>query len=341
MSKKTDEPNGAKVEISIIMPAFNAQKYLAASIQTAQQQTFENWELIVVNDGSTERTAEIAREFAHADKRIHVVSRANGGQGAARNTGLQHSRGEWIAFLDADDLWMPRKLELQLAAAREHGADLVCSNGAIFWDESLGNEAQIEQPNYPTFTGVLSGSELINRLFIANPIQNSSVLARRSSIALAGDFDESRSIQNCEDYDLWFRMARSGARFYSVSEHLFRYRRHADSTTYNIVPLHTPEIEVLKRYWPDTTLPHSLIKKRFRRVYRGLVKGLIAQGKFREARRRLDEMGRQWDSWGPLTLYQRVLMRLAPRHFNALIQPIYNLGDALKLGQNSIRSFLR
>src|SRR5256714_13067953 len=109
--------------ISVIMPAFNAAPHIRQSIQSVLAQTFDNWDLIVVDDGSTDETATLAGSFS--DSRIRCVRRENGGQAAARNTGIVNTHGEFIAFLDADDLWLPAKLDRQLDVARRTRADVV------------------------------------------------------------------------------------------------------------------------------------------------------------------------------------------------------------------------
>src|ERR1700749_83796 len=100
--------------VSVIMPAYNSGRYLAESVRSVQAQTFGGWELVVVDDGSTDDTGEVARRLAEADARVRYVRRPNGGQAAARNTGLAEARGRLVAFLDADDLWLPEKLEAQM-----------------------------------------------------------------------------------------------------------------------------------------------------------------------------------------------------------------------------------
>src|ERR1044071_7783966 len=107
--------------VSVIMPAYNAERYIAASVRSVLAQTYQNWELIIVDDGSTDGTAAVAKSFAEADGRVRYVYQPNGRLGNARNTGIRHARGPLIAFLDSDDLWMERKLELQLKAMEEAG----------------------------------------------------------------------------------------------------------------------------------------------------------------------------------------------------------------------------
>ena len=98
--------------VSVVMPAYNSEKYIAESIESVLNQTFKNFEIIVVDDGSTDNTRKIISDYK--DNRIRYYYQENLGSGAARNLGLSNSRGNWIAFLDSDDLWNPVKLEEQL-----------------------------------------------------------------------------------------------------------------------------------------------------------------------------------------------------------------------------------
>src|SRR4051794_7920706 len=104
------------------MPSFNAERYVGESIRSVVGQTFTDWELLVVDDGSTDRTAEVVRGFAVADPRIRYLRRENGGQAAARNSGIRDGSAPVVAFIDADDLWLPEKLARQLAVMEETAA---------------------------------------------------------------------------------------------------------------------------------------------------------------------------------------------------------------------------
>ncbi len=104
-----------KTTVSVIIPAYNAARFLRATIQSVQDQTYPNWELLIVDDGSTDETAAIARAYQAKDERITLISQSNQGVSAARNWGMAQSRGEILAFLDADDQWLPAKLSQHLA----------------------------------------------------------------------------------------------------------------------------------------------------------------------------------------------------------------------------------
>ena len=116
------------------MPAYNTEKFIGESIQSVIDQTYANWELLVVDDGSTDKTADIIRAFAAQDNRVKYLFQQNGRQAKARNTAIEHSQGTLIAFLDADDLWLPEKLERQLQAFEATNADVVYSNGLIIYE---------------------------------------------------------------------------------------------------------------------------------------------------------------------------------------------------------------
>ena len=111
--------------ISIIMPAYNAGKYIKESIESVFNQTYQNWELIIIDDGSTDNTSEVVQPFLIKDRRIQYYLQENGKQGKARNAGIKRSKGNLIAFLDADDVWMPAKLQAQIGVLKQNDADLV------------------------------------------------------------------------------------------------------------------------------------------------------------------------------------------------------------------------
>lgn len=120
--------------ISVIVPAFNAAPYLEACIQSIQKQTFPNWELILVDDGSTDGTSELCDRLEAEDKRIRVIHKANAGVSAARNDGIDRAKGEYIAFVDADDLVHPQYLELLLEGIHQTGTDISLCSFTIFQD---------------------------------------------------------------------------------------------------------------------------------------------------------------------------------------------------------------
>ena len=207
--------------VSIIIPAYNAQKYITDSIRSVLAQTYPNWELIVVDDGSTDQTATIVNEFVRQDSRIRYIFQENGRLGKARNTGLMNAGGSLIAFLDSDDLWISTKLEKQTRAMAENNADVVFSKAYVFRDENINDETEI----LTSSVGKFSGPEFFDALIRQPQIPVLTVLLKKSALDRVGLFEEGKAYHGCEDYDLWLRLARAGVIFYGMSDVLARYRR--------------------------------------------------------------------------------------------------------------------
>ena len=161
------------MKISVVIPAYKAEHYLPRCLESVCQQTLQPAEVIVVDDGSPDNSGEVARKLGAT-----VVTRPNGGLSAARNTGIQNASGDWIALLDADDLWAPEKLEAQAAIA---GADtvLVYTGIAMFDDQGQRN-----------ISPAVSPSRAKEMLRYRNPITPSSVIARREALLQHGGFRE-------------------------------------------------------------------------------------------------------------------------------------------------------
>lgn len=196
--------------VSVITPAYNASKYIGDTIKSVQAQTYENWEMIIVNDCSTDDTAEIAREFASADPRIHVYDqKKNGGPARAWNRAFKEMHGRYAAFLDADDLWIPEKLERQLAFMKKKKAGF--SYASYDWiDESgapLGNIIKI--PPKQDYKQMLANS-VIGAL---------TVIIDRELV----DIKPIPPVQ-INDSMLWLSIAKRGVTAYGCSEILGHYR---------------------------------------------------------------------------------------------------------------------
>lgn len=212
--------------VSIIMPAYNSERYISESIESVMVQTYLYWELIIVDDGSTDKTATIAKRYSEKDLRIKYIYQANGKQGKARNNGIKNSNGEFIAFLDSDDLWVPQKLEIQIETMHKYQVDLVCSEGLIFQ-----NTINCIQGNLNAFRGFYHPEQLIDQLLKENRIPILSVLASKEKILQAGAFDETPIVQNIEDYHLWIKMVAEDCLLYGLTENLVYYRRHETQVT--------------------------------------------------------------------------------------------------------------
>jgi glycosyltransferase involved in cell wall biosynthesis len=221
------------VKISVVIPAYNAAHFLPRCLKSVFAQTLKPDEVIVVDDGSTDNTAEIAAALG-----ARVISRRNGGLSAARNTGIQGASSEWIALLDADDMWAPEKLERQVACLRPETV-LVYTGVRSFDDSGVRGER-------PAIDAI-SARKMLR---YCNPITPSTVLVRREAVVQNGGFRE--DIRACEDWEMWFRLQRLG-QFEAVSDPLTDYYVYPNSLSAN------PEkmIEGLNRFI-DTTLVADL-----------------------------------------------------------------------------------
>jgi teichuronic acid biosynthesis glycosyltransferase TuaG len=207
-------------QVSVIMPAFNAELYIEEAIQSIIDQTFINWELIIINDGSTDSTRNIAEKYVLQDARIRLINQENKKLSAARNTGITNANGEWVAFLDADDLWVPVKLEKQLQAARAYPkAGVIFSDGYIFTEHINSNTL------YGIKAGFFEAIEMYKLQYQGNYIPVLSVLANKKELFQIEPQDE--LLIGCEDWDYWLRLAINGVSFFGMDEKLFYYRRHS------------------------------------------------------------------------------------------------------------------
>ena len=190
-------------QVTVIIPAYNAGRTITAALQSVFAQTYRDFDVIVVDDGSTDDTALRVAEWGD---RVTYVRQANGGPGSARNEALRHTRSPLVAFLDADDVWMPRKLERQVAYFARfpetgllHSAAIVSRTPTQTVLETL-DEAPIDAPHEPpsnVYCDLFHGVLEINTL---------TVMARRDVVAELGGFDERREL-HVEDWDLWLRIA--------------------------------------------------------------------------------------------------------------------------------------
>lgn len=208
--------------VSIIMPAFNAEKYIGQSIQSVMAQSHKNWEMLIVDDGSTDNTAAVIKRYAEKDNRIKYIYQKNQRQGTARNNGIRNSSGRILAFIDSDDLWRPEKITRQLEVLFENEADLIFSDGYYF-----RRQPGDMQQGFKTKIGKHSGIQAIDSFITNNRVVMSSVLVKKEAVESVGGFHEDPTM-HVEDYHLWMKMLLNGAVFMGVPDRLMYYRLHAE-----------------------------------------------------------------------------------------------------------------
>jgi glycosyltransferase involved in cell wall biosynthesis len=195
--------------ISVVIPAFNAGRTLAATLDSVYDQSHQPQEVIIIDDCSTDNTGEIASSYALAGRNlpIKVIRQAvNRGPAAARNAGIVQAKSDWVAFLDGDDQWLPHKLACQLTVINEHSqSGLICSRTAPL-QEGAANTAQCPHEQQSTTVDATKSTLLGLEDFIyANPVATSTVLVKRELLLKLNGFDE--RFKGPEDYDLWLRVA--------------------------------------------------------------------------------------------------------------------------------------
>lgn len=215
------------------MPAYNAGRYIGESIESVINQTYTNWELIIIDDGSTDDTAWIVNTYQQTEHRIKYLFQANNKQGKARNLGITNSSGKYIAFLDADDKWTADKLSTQLQLIlSDENTDLLFSQGYSL----TGDEVK----EYNVVIKDIWDEHNFNEFILNNQIPIPSVLIKKDALEQAGNFTEARQIQNAEDYHLWLKLLANGKRFKSVPDRLFYYRTHPGQVTFQNNNLEKP-----------------------------------------------------------------------------------------------------
>ncbi len=206
------------LKVSVIIPAYNSAQFIAETIQSVLAQTYADFEIIVVDDGSTDTTLDVLSSFG---EQIKVLAKPNGGPASARNLAIRNASGEYIAFLDADDLWMPEKLAEQVAFLETHPEVGMTYSEALMFSE-VGGEKQIR--GKIGFTGETSFCHLL----LGDHIPNSTVMMRRECVDKIGWLNESRALVAVEDYEYWLRLAKAFP-IRAIAKPLAYYRVHANN----------------------------------------------------------------------------------------------------------------
>jgi glycosyltransferase involved in cell wall biosynthesis len=240
------------LQFSVVIPAYNAARFISDSLKSVFAQTVNDYEIIVVNDGSPD-TTEFEKALEPYLNAITYIQRANGGPAAARNTGILAAKGDFIAFLDSDDQWMATHLaEMREFLQRDPTLVLVYGDAVIFGDST--NEGVTTMDSNPS-EGLVTFESLV---LCKCTVVGSTVVARRQAIIDAGLFDES-FIQG-EDFDLWARLAYRGGRI-DYRKHIHTRRRiHKNNLTSDIVGSFAGQARALRKFLKEFDLPEGLRK---------------------------------------------------------------------------------
>jgi glycosyltransferase involved in cell wall biosynthesis len=205
----------------VVIPAHNAERYLAETLESVRAQTFSDYEILVIDDGSTDRTAEIAAGYSG----VTLLSQNNRGAAAARNAGIRTARGQFVAFLDADDIWVPSKLEKQAANLLRNPQTAWIYSDALVFDGSAGLAGRRIGKRIRLYEG-----DIWRPLLLRNFIASATPVVIRTALIEAGLFDESRERNVIEDWTLWLRIAERHP-ITLIDEPLARIRMHANNSS--------------------------------------------------------------------------------------------------------------
>lgn len=258
---------------SIILPVYNGEKFVSETIRSVIQQSFSDWELIVINDGSTDSTVEIVNSFCNTDPRIKLLHQANKKQPAARNTGIATATGQWLAFIDADDLWLSSKLMLQHRCIQANDAlEVIYSDGYTkFHDKPIRHYY-----HYEVARGYYSGKDLYKKMLFGNYIPVLSAVVKMSMVSAIGPQDESAA--GVEDHDYWLKLCRAGATFYGMEDRLFEYRVHETNFSGNLVNQHYQSLIIRMNNY-DAALLSVKESKQFSKAFEQYIQYFKDQGK--------------------------------------------------------------
>lgn len=255
-----------EVTLSIVIPCYNSSRWLSETLQSILAQTRADWEAVVVDDGSTDSSSEIVRSFAARDTRIRLVRQANAGRPAARNKGAQVTRGRFICFLDADDLWDPRYVEIMVRAleGKPKISGCVCES-LLFSDTGKSRLGPLPGDGKPLVE--------VDDILTNSGWGIHAVVIRREAFDRAGRFDE--QFKNAEDWDLWLRLLTHSS-FLAIRQPLALYRQHSMQTSKNRLRM----AHCIKRVAVKFQREHSAVVRRYgrKRYHEGIARTLRRHG---------------------------------------------------------------
>lgn len=250
-------------EVSVIIPTYNAGAFLPAAINSVLNQTYGDLEVIVIDDGSNDGTWEVLTPFKNRVQCLHITS---SGPAAARNLGIAKSKGKYIAFLDADDWWLPHKLETQIKILSQNpNAFLICSD---WFDGQTGEEAKISVlSNYKAWIHTANFDLMLQENFV----NTSTVLLEREKLLKVGFFQE--NLRGAEDKNLWLRLLLLGDAL--VCKDILAFRRFHSKNTTSTVSFVKGQVEMMRDLltWPAVAFNpfrFELAKSRYNELRVGL-----------------------------------------------------------------------
>ena len=242
--------NNKNIKVSVIIPAYNSAKFIREAIESVYSQTYKNLEIIIIDDGSTDDTKKIAQNY---NERIKYFYQKNMGPASARNSGIKKSTGDYIAFLDADDIWEKTKIEKQLSILKKYP-----KYKFVYCDANFVNSNKITIPNYPRRVEILKGDILlpfINTYFLLLP----TIILDSKCISKIGYFNNNLKVG--EDFDFILRLTKN-YKGYGIGEKLYIRRVHENSLSRQDYKLDSQnDIYILKKFIKENPVYYKTYKK--------------------------------------------------------------------------------
>ena len=267
------------VKVSILIPSYNVAQYLPQAIDSALDQTFQDFEIIIIDDGSTDNTREIVEKYLKREpEKIRYIYQENEGLACARNTGLRQARGSLIALLDADDQWLPTRLEETVRAIGEDKSiGLVHANVTRITED--GSVIETQKRNMQFLTG-----NIFNYIFLRKvDISILTILFRKECCERVGLFDKNLTRLGCEDRELWLRISRH-YKFKYIDKVLGLYRVRGDSMSRNTEKMMQARIYVIEKFCSLYKDCQKLRNKALAKIYRNLGDEYFKERKLSRAR---------------------------------------------------------
>ena len=217
--------------VSIITPVYNCENYIRETVDSVRNQTYKNWEMLLVDDCTPDRSAEIAKAYAEIDDRIKYIKlKENSGAAVARNTGLANAKGRYIAYLDADDIWHPDKLEKQIEFMNKNGYGFTCCDYEVITDDGQSLNKFVSMPETISYDGLLRNT-IIQTVGV---IVDTKIVDKK--------YLEMPLVRRGQDMGTWLQILKNGYEFHGQNEVLAKYRRVKNSLSSN-------KLKAMKRTW--------------------------------------------------------------------------------------------
>lgn len=226
---KALEPLDERPLVSVITPAYNSERFIKEAIRSVLGQTYTNWEMIIVDDGSTDRTVDFIEPYLKQDRRIKLIKLSeNKGPAVARNTAFEHARGRYLAFLDADDQWFPKKLEKQLRFMQERQIAFSFTKYVKVKEDHTETASVVSIPDQVTYRQLLKH----NVIGCLTVMLDTTMIGKVRMV----------NMRSRQDYALWLTLCKQGFTAYGLQETLAKYRVRANSISSN-------KLKMAKQNW--------------------------------------------------------------------------------------------